>query len=224
VTDYSSFASALRAIWKNSGLRQEEFAERLGYRRSTVANMLRGHHLPPLEFLDTIAEAFPGSYEVLAPLLHRERQEREQQKERRARMRVPGQERAERPFGLRPHIEHAFERPNVSIDFAGFSGETLHGVLQEPLYRIRGRRLTPESITIRALLPDTSSPMALPCRKDDLADDPSFRQRANMIMTRHMRCIVDSVHELAILGVVKNASAQIRVHHCTPRASAKSMR
>src|SRR5262245_13769121 len=32
----------------------------------------------------------------------------------------------ERPVGLRPHIEAAFERPHVSIDFAGFSGETLH--------------------------------------------------------------------------------------------------
>lgn len=43
--------------------------------------------------------------------------------------------RAERPVGLRPHVERAFERQKVSIDFAGFSGETLHGALQEPLTR-----------------------------------------------------------------------------------------
>jgi hypothetical protein len=41
VTDCSSFANALRSLWNSSGLRQEEFAERLGYRRPTVANMLR---------------------------------------------------------------------------------------------------------------------------------------------------------------------------------------
>ena len=52
-------------------------------------------------------------------------------------------ERTERPVGLRPHIERAFERPHVTIDFAGFSGETLHGVMQEPLDKIRIGRLTP---------------------------------------------------------------------------------
>src|SRR3954447_25846901 len=37
----------------------------------------------------------------------------------------------ERPVGLRPHIESAFERERVSLDFAGYSAETLHGALQE---------------------------------------------------------------------------------------------
>ena len=32
--------------------------------------------------------------------------------------------------GLRPFIEQAFTREHVTIDFAGFSGETLHGVVQ----------------------------------------------------------------------------------------------
>ena len=49
----------------------------------------------------------------------------------------------EKPVGLRPHIESAFERSRVTIDFAGFSGETLHGALQEPLEKIRARRLHP---------------------------------------------------------------------------------
>jgi hypothetical protein len=35
-------------------------------------------------------------------------------------------------IGLRPHIERAFEQERVSLDFAGFSGETLQGVVQEP--------------------------------------------------------------------------------------------
>src|SRR3712207_7751441 len=45
--------------------------------------------------------------------------------------------RTEHAVGLRPHIERAFEQRHVSIDFAGFSGETLHGVIQEPLDKIR---------------------------------------------------------------------------------------
>ncbi|MFI1463596.1 winged helix-turn-helix domain-containing protein [Nocardia carnea] len=36
-------------------------------------------------------------------------------------------ERTERPVGLRPHIEQSFGSSTVTIDFAGFSGETLHG-------------------------------------------------------------------------------------------------
>ncbi len=35
-------------------------------------------------------------------------------------------------------------------------------------------------------------------------------------MARHMRCIVDAMHELASLGPVKNATVQIRIHRCTP--------
>ncbi|MGH8898166.1 MAG: helix-turn-helix domain-containing protein [Egibacteraceae bacterium] len=74
----STFADTLRKVWKDSGLRQEEFAERLEYRRPTVANIMRGTHLPPLEFLDKVDEFFPGARKELEPLLQRERQEREQ--------------------------------------------------------------------------------------------------------------------------------------------------
>lgn len=73
-----TFADALRKVWKESGLLQEEFAERLEYRRPTVANMMRGIHLPPLEILDKLDESFPGTRGMLEPLLLRERQERGQ--------------------------------------------------------------------------------------------------------------------------------------------------
>jgi DNA-binding transcriptional regulator YhcF (GntR family) len=125
-------------------------------------------------------------------------------------------ERTERPIGLRPHIERAFEQPNVTIDFAGFSGETLHGVIQEPLDKIRIGRLTPESVHVRLLLPDPTQPMTIPCQVDDLADSPEFRKRAEEIMRRHTLAIVDSVEELGGLGLVKDVSAQIRVHRAAP--------
>src|SRR5580693_5037285 len=66
--------------------------------------------------------------------------------------------------GLRPFVEQAFAREHVTIDFAGFSGETLHGVMQEPLDKIRIGQLVPESIDIRILVPDTSKPWAIPAR------------------------------------------------------------
>ncbi len=125
-------------------------------------------------------------------------------------------ERTARAIALRPHVERAFERPKVSIDFAGFSGETLHGVIQEPLDKIRLGQLAPESIDIRILVPDTSQPWAIPCRVGDLADEPAFRERAEQISRRHTEAITESVAELADLGLVHSASAQVRVHGAAP--------
>src|SRR5919112_2914091 len=71
-------------------------------------------------------------------------------------------ERTAKPVGLRPHIERAFGEPDVRIDFAGYTAETLHGALTEPLDTIRAGGLSPTSIRVRLLLPDTERPLALP--------------------------------------------------------------
>jgi hypothetical protein len=118
--------------------------------------------------------------------------------------------------GLRPFVEQAFTQEHVVIDFAGFSGETLHGVVQEPLDKIRSGQLKPASVTIRMLLPDTTRPMALPCRVEDLADDPDYRTRMHQITSRHAYAILESVDELARLGRVEQGSAQIRAHQLPP--------
>jgi DNA-binding transcriptional regulator YhcF (GntR family) len=121
-------------------------------------------------------------------------------------------ERTTRAVALRPHVEQAFEQPKVTIDFAGFSGETLHGVMQEPLDKIRVGQLRPESIAVRVLIPDTGRPWAFPCRAEDQGDEPAFCQRAEQITRRHTDAILESVGELAELGLVADASAQVRVH------------
>jgi len=126
-------------------------------------------------------------------------------------------ERTERPVGLRPHVEAVFERQHVSIDFAGFSGETLHGALQEPLDKIRAGQLRPRTIAIRILLPDLSVPVAIPSRAgDEPGDDPRVRKRSERIARRHVGAIIDSVQELADLGLVDSATAQARVFTGTP--------
>ncbi|WP_051028884.1 GntR family transcriptional regulator [Nocardia takedensis] len=125
-------------------------------------------------------------------------------------------ERTERPVGLRPHIEQAFESPSITVDFAGFSGETLHGAIAEPLDRIREGRLRPESLSIRLLVPDSSRPWSLPATVANLEDSPAFRKRATKIMDRHGGAIVDSVSELSRLGLVANASAEIRTYPAVP--------
>ena len=83
----------------------------------------------------------------------------------------------QRAVELRPHIEAAFERPHVAIDFGGFSGETLRDALSEVLDKVRAGYLTPESIAVRVLISDMTAPMALPARAETQSDDPAVREQ-----------------------------------------------
>ncbi|MFC6081127.1 hypothetical protein [Sphaerisporangium aureirubrum] len=58
--------------------------------------------------------------------------------------------------------------------------------------------------------------MTLPCKADNLADDPEFRARATTIMQRHATAILDSVNELAARGAINKATAEIRLHQVAP--------
>ncbi|MFJ9517826.1 GntR family transcriptional regulator [Kitasatospora sp. NPDC101801] len=124
-------------------------------------------------------------------------------------------ERTERPVGLRPHLEVAFAEPQVTIDFAGFSSETLHSAMQEPIDKIRSGRLTPESIKVRLLLPDTTAPMAVPTLVEGLQDDPALRERARGIALTNAGGIAHSVEMLAELGLVKSATVEVKVHRAS---------
>jgi DNA-binding transcriptional regulator YhcF (GntR family) len=121
-------------------------------------------------------------------------------------------EQADQAVGLRPHIEKAFERETVRIDFAGLTGETLLGALEEPIDRIRRGRLTPQSITIRMLLPDLTQPIAVPSRAgENPGDDPAVRARMAGIAHRSAGEIIHSVRELGSLGLVPKVEVEARV-------------
>ncbi|MFE5864257.1 GntR family transcriptional regulator [Streptomyces virginiae] len=116
---------------------------------------------------------------------------------------------------MRPYVEQAFSRDRVTIDFAGFSSETLHGALQEPLDKIRVGRLTPSSIAVRILVPDMSVPQAAPVRMADGADDKRLRDRMHDIMVSYTRSIRDAIAELGHLGLVAETQISVRVHSGT---------
>ncbi|BCJ45024.1 hypothetical protein GCM10010168_84020 [Actinoplanes ianthinogenes] len=118
-------------------------------------------------------------------------------------------------MGLRPHIEAAFEQFHITLDFAGFSSETLHGAIQEPLDKIRAGRLTPESIAIRILLPDLTQPAVVPSLAEPAGDDSAVRERAARIARRHTEAIEESVSELATLGLVRSATTEVRAYGTT---------
>ncbi|RPE33750.1 GntR family transcriptional regulator [Kitasatospora cineracea] len=124
-------------------------------------------------------------------------------------------ERTSRPVGLRPHLEAAFEQKHVTLDFAGFSSETLHNALIEPLDKVRSGRLAPESVAVRLLLPDTSAPMAVPVLVDGLQDEAALRERARDIALTNAKGIAHSVEVLAELGLVQSASVEVKVHRAS---------
>jgi DNA-binding transcriptional regulator YhcF (GntR family) len=126
-------------------------------------------------------------------------------------------ERTAKPVGLRPHIERAFSQPEVRIDFAGYTAETLHGALTEPLDTIRAGKLSPTSIRVRLLLPDLALPLALPAHTSGDADaSAAARHRMADITARHAGAIHDEVEELSALGLVETATVEARVHGVTP--------
>lgn len=125
-------------------------------------------------------------------------------------------QKTERAVGLRPHVEQVFEQGDVSIDFAGFSGETLYGVVSEPLDKIRAGKLRPSSVRVRVLIPDLTQPIGIPSLAVDGTDSPAVRARALRIAERSIQGLVDTVHELGALGLVQSATAEVRTFHAAP--------
>ncbi|GAA1366053.1 hypothetical protein GCM10009661_18110 [Catellatospora chokoriensis] len=117
---------------------------------------------------------------------------------------------------LGPHIEEAFGRPHVTVDFAGFSGETLRNAIAGALDKIRDGSIAPETIAVRLLISDMSVPMALPARAETKADDPAVRERAERITRRVVDAIVEQVTEVGDLGLVRSATVEVRMHGAAP--------
>jgi DNA-binding transcriptional regulator YhcF (GntR family) len=122
----------------------------------------------------------------------------------------------QRPVELRPLIEAAFEYPHVTIDFAGFAGETLRDAIAEALDLVRAGRMAPETIAVRLLISDMSVPMALPALAATGSDDAAVRKRQERITRRSTDGIIDQVEELGDLGLVKSATVEARVHSIAP--------
>lgn len=127
-------------------------------------------------------------------------------------VRVP----VERQIHLGAHLESAFARQHVSVDFSGLSGESLQNALADVLAKVRVGRYTPESIQVRALVVDTSQPLVLPCLAETAEDDPRVRHRSDEISRRSAGSLIHLVHELEELGFVGSAAVEVRVHRIAP--------
>ena len=116
---------------------------------------------------------------------------------------------------LRPHLEEAFREQHVTIDFAGFSSETLGDSLAEILDKVRIGQYAPESVTIRILVPDMAKPLALPAAIESM-NDAAVKSRMARITTRSLDIIADQMDELQDLGLISSTSVQFRLHELPP--------
>ncbi|NUU26156.1 MAG: hypothetical protein HOV68_32340 [Streptomycetaceae bacterium] len=118
--------------------------------------------------------------------------------------------------GIRPYIKNAFQARTVTVDFAGFTGETLSGLVTEFLQEIEAGQLSPKRVVIRILVPDPGQPMVLPCNTADLSDNPAYRLSIRRNMHENAERIVDHVRRLQRLYPEREYLAEVRTHRFVP--------
>jgi DNA-binding transcriptional regulator YhcF (GntR family) len=124
--------------------------------------------------------------------------------------------RADRTVGLRPRVERVLQSGHASIDFVGFSSETLRGVVQESLDKIRSGTLGAQKLHFRILVPDLSVSMGFPSLAPSGEDFSAVRERMSKVLTRSAQSIIETVQELADLNIVESATAEIRTYRTSP--------
>lgn len=125
--------------------------------------------------------------------------------------------RQSRPVGLRPHIEEALREQDVTIDFYGYTAETLAGALTEPLDKVRSGQFPVQRIRARLLVLDTDREQAVPARAGDRGgDEPQLRQRMADTTERAVRALRGVFEELVDLGMLEAALLDVRIQPVPP--------
>ncbi|WP_026256966.1 GntR family transcriptional regulator [Actinopolymorpha alba] len=120
------------------------------------------------------------------------------------------------PLDLRDLLRSAFDRPHVTIDHAGYRGETLANTLPDALEEIRSGRVSVTSLRVRLLLVDPAAPGALPQPVEEGVSMRSVRPVLAGLTRRAVTTITESLTELTEAGLLTSASVQVRTHGLGP--------
>jgi DNA-binding transcriptional regulator YhcF (GntR family) len=108
------------------------------------------------------------------------------------------------------YLDRAFQEPRVTIDYFGFSAETLDSVLKPRLDRLRLPDCSaPESLVIRLLLPDLDTPLDVPRSVADRTD-PRPLERIRRKTQRFIESLNEAVLELPQRQLVPEARIEVR--------------
>lgn len=123
------------------------------------------------------------------------------------------------PIRLVDILRTAFDRPHVTIDYAGFNGETLSNTLPPSLADLAAGRLSADSFRLRMLLVDPAVLPGMPrvARPDRRGgQDAAIRRVFTGILGGAVSTLTEAVDELAAKRIVKSAHVEVRVHGLGP--------
>ncbi|MFC1412929.1 winged helix-turn-helix domain-containing protein [Streptacidiphilus sp. N1-12] len=120
--------------------------------------------------------------------------------------------------GLGDYLKGAFKEKDVTIDFFGFTAETLSMVLKERLFELRlaDSGSQPASLTIRLLLPAMGTHLALPRSIEDPADERPL-DRLRELTARLVGDLRVSLRDAAGRQLIEKADLQVRTVRMTPQ-------
>ncbi|MFI9106289.1 GntR family transcriptional regulator [Streptomyces fildesensis] len=117
---------------------------------------------------------------------------------------------------LAEHLEAAFREPRVTLDSFSLTAETLNSALQGPLRSIQAGEIDPpQSVAVRLLLPEPGAQLAVPRLVGDAGDGRPM-ERLRRLAQSHAHGLQGSVGRLKDLGLVTEASVEIRSVKVTP--------
>ena len=117
-------------------------------------------------------------------------------------------------LALGPHLDQALQTSAVTIDYFGFTAETLAKELTPKLVRMWLGSTAPESLRIRLLLPDLEH-LGIPRAVED-PGDPRPLDRLRGIASRSIDALTQSVEELRSRQSECDASLEIRTVPTAP--------
>lgn len=113
-------------------------------------------------------------------------------------------------------LRSAFDRPDVTIDYAGFRAETLSHTLPASLHDIAAGRITARSLRLRLLLVDPKSIVDFPRRADGRPTDRALRKVHADITDTAVNTLIDEVAALTKSRLLRTGTVEVRTHRLGP--------
>ncbi|MFD3437469.1 winged helix-turn-helix domain-containing protein [Streptomyces sp. NPDC058685] len=98
--------------------------------------------------------------------------------------------------GLRPRVMEAFQARHVTIDAICLTAESLNLALADPLQLMRSGQVTPESVTVRLLLPSRDLDLAFPRPAENAADERKVHEHWLSLRNSHGQVLRSSLRAL----------------------------
>jgi len=120
-------------------------------------------------------------------------------------------------IALEPYLDDALREPRVTIDFFGFTCETLTTLLKPRLDKLRGgSAFRPDALTIRVLVPALDTWLALP-RSVDHPEDRRPLERLRAIAAQSISVLETAVTDFRVRGLIPEAHLLVRSVPMTPQ-------